>query len=64
MKGLSLVVQWENIYFPMQGVWVWSLVEELQSDISTVQWWRAVWGPGCSPGLSRPQRCAMEEVAG
>ena len=29
--GASLVVHWLGLHLPMQGVWVWSLVEELRS---------------------------------
>ena len=31
--GTSLVVQWLRICLPMQGMWVWSLVEELISHM-------------------------------
>ena len=31
--GTSLVAQWLGLHLPMQGVWVWSLVEELRSHM-------------------------------
>ena len=31
MEGMSLVVQWLKICLPMQGTWIWSLVEEPRS---------------------------------
>ena len=31
--GTSLMVQWLRLHHPMQGVWVWSLVQELRSHM-------------------------------
>lgn len=33
LSGTSLMVQWLRLHFPMQSLWVWSLVKELWSQM-------------------------------
>ena len=36
--GTSVVAQWLRLYLPMQGVWVWSLIEEIKIPCFATVW--------------------------
>ena len=50
-EGTSLVVQWLRIHLPMQGTWVWSLVQE-----------DATWHRATKPVCRKHWACALEST--
>ena len=51
--GTSMVVQWLRLHLPMQGVWVWSLVEGFPNSSVGKESTCNAGDPGSNPGSGR-----------